>query len=136
MANSKTILHKVTGQNVKLVIDGETFTRRIQDAEERKILKERIVAYNAKPLVKEKKALIKLMEAPKQEVQKDKAVTIKKIGKKAPSKPSKEAEEILEQAPVLTKQQQLDAAKKLLEENNFTVNVKQAPAEYRRRGEH
>lgn len=136
MATSKQILHKVTGQNVKLVIDGETFTCKIQDAEERKIIKERVVAYNAKPLVKEKKALIKLMTAPKEEAQKDKAITIKKVGKKAPTKTSKEAEKVLEEAPVLTKEQQIEAARKLLEENNFTVNVKQTPTEYRRRGEH
>lgn len=130
MANSKTIIYKSVGQNVKLIIEGEAFNKKIVDAEERKLIKERVISYNAKPLVKEKKALISLMNQAKVEAKKEKAPSKKQVV-------SKKVKEVIEKEPELTKEEQIKAAKKLLEENNYSVNVKQGTKSYQRyRGEY
>jgi hypothetical protein len=133
MATKSEILFKVVGQNVKVVVDGETLTRKIADKEERDILKSRVIAYNSKPLVKEKKAIIAEMSKAKVEAKAIKAIEAKQA---KVSKPSKKALEVIEKAPELTKEEQIAQAKKLLEDNNFTVNAKQTPQPYRRSGEH
>ena len=130
MATKNQITYKVVGQNVKLIIDNEVISKRIADAEERKLLKERVIAYNKKSLVKEKKALLKEMSSAKEEAK------AKKASKGIIDKPSKSVKQIVEKAPVLTMEEQLANAKKLLEDNNFTVNAKSTPSNKRYRGEH
>lgn len=132
MTTSKEpIGYKLTGKKVTLVIDNETFQKVIEDAEERKLLKSRVLAYNSKPLVKEKTAIKRFINEAKQEAKKEKATIIKK----EVVKPSKKVKEIIEKKPKLTKEDEIDAAKKLLSDNGFTVNAKATPATNKRRGE-
>lgn len=132
MATKEPIVYRKTGQNVKLVIDGESYSRKITDVEDAKVIKERVISYNAKPLVKEKKALIKLMNEVKEETNKEKA----KTATRTPKTLSKNVKKVVEKEVELTVEQQIEAAKRLLQDNNYTVNVKQTPKSHRYRGEH
>lgn len=134
MATSKEpIGYKLTGKKITLVIDGETFQKVVEDTEERKLLKTRVMAYNAKPLVKEKAAIKKLIREDKVKAQKEKASAVKK---ESIIKLNKKAKEVIEKEPELTQEQQIEAAKKLLSDNGFTVNAKSTPTTYKRRGEY
>jgi hypothetical protein len=133
MATSKEpIGYKLTGKKVTLVIDGETFQKTIESAEERKTLKSRVIAYNDKPLVKEKTAIKKLIKEDKIEAQKTKATAVKKVA----TKPSKKVQKVIEKEPELSKEEQIEQAKKLLTDNGFTIDAKPTPTTYKRGGEY
>jgi thioredoxin-like negative regulator of GroEL len=127
--NSKEITLKQFGQNIAIVIDGKSFSKRFIDAQKREELKELVKKYNSKNIIKIEKEIINLMLEGKttEKERKEKAVEkIKKEAKeKAPNKPKTKAPAV----KVLTKEQKLAEAKKLLEEDGFIVS-KQAPATY------
>ena len=131
MSTKTPIVYKAIKTNVKLIIDGETFSRKIEDVEERKLIKERVIAYNDKPLVKEKTALKKFMNAPKVEA---KTEVVEKVTKT--TKPKKKIQEVIDTPITLTEEEQIEAAKKLLVKKGYTVHAQPVQSTKRRSGEY
>lgn len=119
---------KQVGQNIIIVKDNTTYSRKFADKDERESIKQLAASYSFKPTVKLFKEIVSIMNADKeQRVQEVKEVKEGKKGKVV----TKPAEEKL-----LTTEEQIAAAKKLLEDNNYNVAIKQAPAQRRYRGEY
>ena len=119
---------KQVGQNLIIVKGDEKLSRKFENKEERDKVKELAAKYSFKPSVKLYKEIKSLMSVAKEE-RKD---YLKKAADKAKGKKEqKPAEEKL-----VTTEEQIEAAKKLLEDNNYNVTAKTAAPTKRYRGEH
>ena len=119
---------KQVGQNLIIVKGDEKLSRKFENKEERDKVKELAAKYSFKPSAKLYKEIKSLMSVAKEE-RKD---YLKKAADKAKGKKEqKPAEEKL-----VTTEEQIEAAKKLLQDNNYNVTAKIAPATKRYRGEH
>ena len=119
---------KQVGQNLIIVKGEEKLSRKFENKEERDKVKELAAKYSFKPSVKLYKEIKSLMSVAKEE-RKD---YLKKAADKAKGKKEqKPAEEKL-----VTTEEQIKAAKKLLEDNNYHVTAKTAAPAKRYRGEH
>lgn len=135
----KQISFKQVGKNVILMVNDEKFSKKIEDAAIRTTIKEKVGQYNTKNTVKLQKEILAFMQVEKDEnegvLSKDN-VTKKTIAKKvnvAKDKKVKEKVEKVEQQE-LSLDEQIKAAKALLEANNYNVATKVAPTP--RRGEY
>ena len=119
---------KAVGQNLIVTKGEEKYSRKIADKVERDHIKQLIAEHTAKPTVKKAKEIIALMEVDTaaREVEKKE---VKEVAKKATSK--KPPVEKVE-----SKEDQIEAAKKLLAESGFNVTAKEAPRARRYGGEH
>ena len=119
---------KQVGQNLIIVKGDEKLSRKFENKEERDKVKELAAKYSFKPSAKLYKEIKNLMSVAKEE-RKD---YLKKAADKAKGKKEqKPAEEKL-----VTTEEQIEAAKKLLQDNNYNVTAKTAPATKQYRGEH
>ena len=119
---------KQVGQNLIIVKGDEKLSRKFENKEERDKVKELAAKYSFKPSVKLYKEIKSLMSVAKEERKED----LKKAADKAKGKKEqKPAEEKL-----VTTEEQIEAAKKLLQDNNYNVTAKTAPATKQYRGEH
>ena len=119
---------KQVGQNLIIVKGDEKLSRKFENKEERDKVKELAAKYSFKPSVKLYKEIKSLMSVAKEE-RKD---YLKKAADKAKGKKEqKPAEEKL-----VTTEEQIEAAKKLLQDNNYNVTAKTAAPTKRYRGEH
>ena len=119
---------KQVGQNLIIVKGDEKLSRKFENKEERDKVKELAAKYSFKPSVKLYKEIKSLMSVAKEE-RKD---YLKKAADKAKGKKEqKPAEEKL-----VTTEEQIEAAKKLLQDNNYNVTAKIAAPTKRYRGEH
>ena len=119
--SKKEISAKQVGRNVILVIEGQKYSRSVADKKARQEILAKVEAYNKRNSIKKEKEIIKFMLESKQ---------------KEAAKPKKETKKVEKQiekvsrtrkkpaTKTLTKEQQIAAAKALLEENNYTVNAK------------
>ena len=119
---------KQVGQNLIIVKGDEKLSRKFENKEERDKVKELAAKYSFKPSVKLYKEIKSLMSVAKEE-RKD---YLKKAADKAKGK--KEEKPVEEK--LVTTEEQIKAAKKLLEDNNYNVTAKTAPENRRYRGEH
>ena len=119
---------KQVGQNLIIVKGDEKLSRKFENKEERDKVKELAAKYSFKPSVKLYKEIKSLMSVAKEE-RKD---YLKKAADKAKGK--KEEKPVEEK--LVTTEEQIKAAKKLLEDNNYHVTAKTAPENRRYRGEH
>ena len=119
---------KQVGQNLIIVKGDEKLSRKFENKEERDKVKELAAKYSFKPSVKLYKEIKSLMSVAKEE-RKD---YLKKAADKAKGKKEQKPVE----AKLATTEEQIKAAKKLLEDNNYNVTAKTAPANKRYRGEH
>ena len=116
---------KQVGQNIIIVKDNTIYSRRFADKDEREHVKQLAASYSFKPTQKLFKEIISIMNADK--VERVKEVQEVKETKKGKSKAvTKPAEEKLQ-----TTDEQIAAAKKLLEDNNYNVSARQATISYR-----
>ena len=119
---------KQVGQNLIIVKGDEKLSRKFENKEERDKVKELAAKYSFKPSVKLYKEIKSLMSVAKEERKEE----LKKAADKAKGKKDKKpAEEKL-----VTTEEQIEAAKKLLQDNNYNVTAKTAPATKQYRGEH
>ena len=119
---------KQVGQNLIIVKGDEKLSRKFENKEERDKVKELAAKYSFKPSIKLYKEIKSLMSVAKEERKEE----LKKAADKAKvKKAQKPAEEKL-----VTTEEQIEAAKKLLEDNNYNVTAKIAPATKQYRGEH
>ena len=119
---------KQVGQNLIIVKGDEKLSRKFENKEERDKVKELAAKYSFKPSVKLYKEIKSLMSVAKEERKEE----LKKAADKAKGKKEqKPAEEKL-----VTTEEQIEAAKKLLQDNNYNVTAKTAPATKQYRGEH
>lgn len=93
---------KSVGQNVILIIDNEKYSKKIEDKEIRASLKEKVEKYNTKPTKSLKTTILKEMLP-------------------------KEKEKVLKKELVLTPEEKLEAAKKLLADSNYKIVAKEEP---------
>ena len=119
---------KQVGQNLIIVKGDEKLSRKFENKEERDKVKELAAKYSFKPSVKLYKEIKSLMSVAKEERKEE----LKKAADKAKGK----KEEKPAEAKLVTTEEQIEAAKKLLEDNNYNVTAKTAPANKRYRGEH
>ena len=119
---------KQVGQNLIIVKGDEKLSRKFENKEERDKVKELAAKYSFKPSVKLYKEIKSLMSVDKEERKEE----LKKAADKAKGK----KEEKPVEAKLVTTEEQIEAAKKLLEDNNYNVTAKTAPANKRYRGEH
>lgn len=119
---------KQVGQNLIIVKGDEKLSRKFENKEERDKVKELAAKYSFKPSAKLYKEIKSLMSVAKEERKEE----LKKAADKAKGKKEeKPAEEKL-----VTTEEQIKAAKKLLEDNNYHVTAKTAAPAKRYRGEH
>ena len=119
---------KQVGQNLIIVKGDEKLSRKFENKEERDKVKELAAKYSFKPSVKLYKEIKSLMSVAKEERKEE----LKKAADKAKGKKEqKPAEEKL-----VTTEEQIEAAKKLLQDNNYNVTAKTAPPTKQYRGEH
>lgn len=119
---------KQVGQNLIIVKGDEKLSRKFENKEERDKVKELAAKYSFKPSAKLYKEIKSLMSVAKEERKEE----LKKAADKAKGKKEqKPAEEKL-----VTTEEQIEVAKKLLEDNNYHVTAKTAPENRRYRGEH
>ena len=119
---------KQVGQNLIIVKGEEKLSRKFENKEERDKVKELAAKYSFKPSAKLYKEIKSLMSVAKEERKEE----LKKAADKAKGKKEeKPAEEKL-----VTTKEQIKAAKKLLEDNNYHVTAKTAAPAKRYRGEH
>ena len=119
---------KQVGQNLIIVKGEEKLSRKFENKEERDKVKELAAKYSFKPSAKLYKEIKSLMSVAKEERKEE----LKKAADKAKGKKEeKPAEEKL-----VTTEEQIKAAKKLLEDNNYHVTAKTAAPAKRYRGEH
>ena len=112
-----------------IIVKGdEKLSRKFENKEERDKVKELAAKYSFKPSVKLYKEIKSLMSVDKEERKEE----LKKAADKAKGK----KEEKPAKAKLVTTEEQIKAAKKLLEDNNYHVTAKTAPANKRYRGEH
>ena len=119
---------KQVGQNLIIVKGDEKLSRKFENKEERDKVKELAAKYSFKPSVKLYKEIKSLMSVDKEERKEE----LKKAANKAKGK----KEEKPAEAKLVTTEEQIEAAKKLLQDNNYNVTAKTAPANKRYRGEH
>ena len=119
---------KQVGQNLIIVKGDEKLSRKFENKEERDKVKELAAKYSFKPSVKLYKEIKSLMSVAKEE-RKD---YLKKAADKAKGKKEQKPVE----AELATTEEQIKAAKKLLEDNNYHVKAKTAAPTRRYRGEH
>lgn len=119
---------KQVGQNLIIVKGDEKLSRKFENKEERDKVKELAAEYSFKPSVKLYKEIKSLMSVAKEE-RKD---YLKKAADKAKGKKEQKPVE----AKLVTTEEQIEAAKKLLEDNNYHVTAKTAAPTKRYRGEH
>ena len=119
---------KQVGQNLIIVKGDEKLSRKFENKEERDKVKELAAKYSFKPSVKLYKEIKSLMSVAKEE-RKD---YLKKAADKAKGKKDEKPVE----AKLVTTEEQIKAAKKLLEDNNYHVTAKTAAPTKRYRGEH
>lgn len=119
---------KQVGQNLIIVKGDEKLSRKFENKEERDKVKELAAKYSFKPSVKLYKEIKSLMTVDK-EARKEE---LKKAADKAKGK--KEEKPVEEK--LVTTEEQIKAAKKLLEDNNYHVTAKTAAPTKRYRGEH
>ena len=119
---------KQVGQNLIIVKGDEKLSRKFENKEERDKVKELAAKYSFKPSIKLYKEIKSLMSVAKEE-RKD---YLKKVADKAKGKKEqKPAEEKL-----VTTEEQIEVAKKLLQDNNYNVTAKIATPIKQYRGEH
>lgn len=119
---------KQVGQNLIIVKGDEKLSRKFENKEERDKVKELAAKYSFKPSVRLYKEIKSLMSVDK-EARKEE---LKKAADKAKSK----KEEKPAEAKLVTTEEQIEAAKKLLQDNNYNVTAKTAAPNRRYRGEH
>lgn len=119
---------KQVGQNLIIVKGDEKLSRKFENKEERDKVKELAAKYSFKPSVKLYKEIKSLMTVDK-EARKEE---LKKAADKAKGKKDEKPAE----AKLATTEEQIEAAKKLLEDNNYHVTAKTAAPTRRYRGEH
>ena len=119
---------KQVGQNLIIVKGDEKLSRKFENKEERDKVKELAAKYSFKPSVKLYKEIKSLMSVAKEER--------KEYLKKAADKAKGKKEEKPVEAKLVTTEEQIEAAKKLLEDNNYHVTAKTAAPTKRYRGEH
>ena len=119
---------KQVGQNLIIVKGDEKLSRKFENKEERDKVKELAAKYSFKPSVKLYKEIKSLMSVAKEER--------KDYLKKAADKAKGKKEEKPVEAKLVTTEEQIKAAKKLLEDNNYHVTAKTAAPNRRYRGEH
>lgn len=119
---------KQVGQNLIIVKGDEKLSRKFENKEERDKVKELAAKYSFKPSAKLYKEIKSLMSVAKEER--------KEYLKKAADKAKGKKEEKPAEAKLVTTEEQIEAAKKLLEDNNYHVTAKTAAPTKRYRGEH
>ena len=119
---------KQVGQNLIIVKGDEKLSRKFENKEERDKVKELAAKYSFKPSAKLYKEIKSLMSVAKEER--------KEYLKKAADKAKGKKEEKPVEAELATTEEQIKAAKKLLEDNNYNVTAKIAAPNRRYRGEH
>lgn len=119
---------KQVGQNLIIVKGDEKLSRKFENKEERDKVKELAAKYSFKPSAKLYKEIKSLMSVAKEER--------KEYLKKAADKAKGKKEEKPVEAKLVTTEEQIEAAKKLLEDNNYHVTAKTAAPTKRYRGEH
>ena len=119
---------KQVGQNLIIVKGDEKLSRKFENKEERDKVKELATKYSFKPSAKLYKEIKSLMSVAKEER--------KEYLKKAADKAKGKIEEKPAEAKLVTTEEQIKAAKKLLEDNNYHVTAKTAAPAKRYRGEH
>ena len=119
---------KQVGQNLIIVKGDEKLSRKFENKEERDKVKELAAKYSFKPSAKLYKEIKSLMSVAKEE----RKEYLKKAADKAKGK---KEEKPVEEKLVIT-EEQIKAAKKLLEDNNYHVTAKTAAPTKRYRGEH
>ena len=119
---------KQVGQNLIIVKGEEKLSRKFENKEERDKVKELAAKYSFKPSAKLYKEIKSLMSVAKEE-RKD---YLKKAADKAKGKTDEKPVE----AKLVTTEEQIKTAKKLLEDNNYNVTAKTAAPTKRYRGEH
>lgn len=119
---------KQVGQNLIIVKGDEKLSRKFENKEERDKVKELAAKYSFKPSAKLYKEIKSLMSVAKEERKEE----LKKAADKAKGK----TEEKPVEAKLVTTEEQIEAAKKLLQDNNYNVTAKTAPENRRYRGEH
>lgn len=119
---------KQVGQNLIIVKGDEKLSRKFENKEERDKVKELAAKYSFKPSAKLYKEIKSLMSVDKEERKEE----LKKAADKAKGK----KEEKPAEAKLVTTEEQIKAAKKLLEDNNYHVTAKTAAPTKRYRGEH
>ena len=119
---------KQVGQNLIIVKGDEKLSRKFENKEERDKVKELAAKYSFKPSAKLYKEIKSLMSVAKEER--------KEYLKKAADKAKGKTEEKPAEAKLATTEEQIETAKKLLEDNNYNVTAKTAAPTKRYRGEH
>ena len=119
---------KQVGQNLIIVKGDEKLSRKFENKEERDKVKELAAKYSFKPSAKLYKEIKSLMSVAKEER--------KEYLKKAADKAKGKKEEKPVEEKLVTAEEQIKAAKKLLEDNNYHVTAKTAAPTKRYRGEH
>lgn len=119
---------KQVGQNLIIVKGDEKLSRKFENKEERDKVKELAAKYSFKPSAKLYKEIKSLMSVDKEERKEE----LKKAADKAKGK----KEEKPAEAKLVTTEEQIKTAKKLLEDNNYNVTAKTAAPTKRYRGEH
>ena len=119
---------KQVGQNLIIVKGDEKLSRKFENKEERDKVKELAAKYSFKPSAKLYKEIKSLMSVAKEE-RKD---YLKKAADKAKGKKDEKPVE----EKLVTTEEQIEAAKKLLQDNNYNVTAKTAAPTKRYRGEH
>lgn len=119
---------KQVGQNLIIVKGDEKLSRKFENKEERDKVKELAAKYSFKPSAKLYKEIKSLMSVAKEER--------KEYLKKAADKAKGKKEEKPVEDKLVTTEEQIKAAKKLLEDNNYHVTAKIAAPAKRYRGEH
>ena len=119
---------KQVGQNLIIVKGDEKLSRKFENKEERDKVKELAAKYSFKPSVKLYNEIKSLMSVAKEERKEE----LKKAADKAKGKKEQKPAE----AKLVTTEEQIKAAKKLLEDNNYNVTAKTAAPTKRYRGEH
>ena len=119
---------KQVGQNLIIVKGDEKLSRKFENKEERDKVKELAAKYSFNPSAKLYKEIKSLMSVAKEERKEE----LKKAADKAKGKKEQKPVE----AKLVTTEEQIKVAKKLLEDNNYNVTAKIAAPTKRYRGEH
>ena len=119
---------KQVGQNLIIVKGDEKLSRKFENKEERDKVKELAAKYSFKPSVRLYKEIKSLMSV-------DKEARKEELKKAADIAKGKKEEKPVE-AKLVTTEEQIKTAKKLLEDNNYHVTAKTAAPTKRYRGEH
>ena len=126
--NNEEFNIKQVGQNLIIVKGDEKLSRKFENKEERDKVKELAAKYSFKPSAKLYKEIKSLMSVAKEER--------KEYLKKAADKAKGKKEEKPVEEKLVTTEEQIKAAKKLLQDNNYNVTAKTAAPTKRYRGEH